>query len=271
MKKILALCMVVLIGISIFGCAKEPDQPTPEEILEEQGYLVEELTYEDPEFDVEITNLVIDVTSRKIHLHLNINDYSIYYKFYVVYKFAGRKQERVLRLHAYNMRASMDWTFDLLYDEERPTEAVTFEIGRLKSTADLIIDIPASDSAGFKYTINRVEERAQFKDGSVYFFNDPYGSTDGTVSLVIKDESQIIHKVKFVIKELFTDHVYEDEKTINVNAMMRTEDKLFIYEVIFQDLLFDVRYQVEVYASGFDGVYQFEDVFVDMTQSILFD
>ncbi|MBU1143228.1 MAG: hypothetical protein KKH92_06210, partial [Firmicutes bacterium] len=60
---------------------------------------------------------------------------------------------------------------------------------------------------------------------------------------------------------------YVDEITLDVIPSMRIDEKIVIYQVIFHNLSIGIRYQVSAYASDFDGIFEFNDVFVALAQA----
>lgn len=273
MKKILLFGLIALIGLISQGCGltKTTDTTTTQTTLsplELQGYTVEMMSYDAPLFDVEITDVVIEVAYRKIHFHYEIHDYSSMYDYYFVYGYESKTFRPFHPISSRDKKASGDYTLDLLYDEDHPDKSVTIEMGRYSESAVINEERPASNSAGFRYVINQIQNRNLFEDDYFYFFHDPIDPLDGKVELGVDDEDSIITSIKFVLTDYTNGNVFVAQSIKPVDSTMRIDGKIILSETLFFDFTSGVRYQVVVYVSGNDGLYDFVDIPIEIKQLV---
>lgn len=96
MRKILSFSLTILM-LTLISCSETTTNLTEEttfsteitttteaplDSFTELGYEYEMLSYQDPNFDVEISNIVFDVVQRKISFHYEISDYTTSRSYY---------------------------------------------------------------------------------------------------------------------------------------------------------------------------------------------
>lgn len=86
---------------------------------------------------------------------------------------------------------------------------------------------------------------------------------------IIEDPNRIIDSIKFVLTDPLSNNIYIDEIIVPVTEDMRNEDFFVYHDVAFHGLTIGMRYQVNVYVSGFDGVYEFNDSLFDHAQTVI--
>lgn len=234
----------------------------PTEPLIQDGYTIEMLTYDDPLFEVEITNIVIDVIQRKIHFDYDIKGHSNMYRYYVVFGFETKEDRPFSPISTINFKPKNTLTKSLVYDKLNPTASMTIEIGRYRDGVHLFKDNPAANSAGFRYTIDRIEERHTVEKDYFYFYRNPEVENQAMMDFGINDPHHIIHSVKIMRYNVSDGGSYMDELVINVVPSMRIDGKIIIFQSVFDDLQEDEIYKASVYISGNDGVYDFNDVYL---------
>ena len=268
--------IILIIGISLFclvGCSisttTKLDETSTISPLDEAGYQIEMLSYDDPYFDVTINSVVIDVAYRKIYVDYSIGSFSTNYDYYFVYGYESKTFRPFHNMPSNERKAAGIYELDLLYNENDPSGYVTVEMGRYSSNVVVNREYPETNSAGFKYWIKSIESRGSFSDKSVYFYSNDSVSTDAEISCSIEDPDRIINTIKFVLTDPLSGNTYIDELVVPVTEDMRSDDIIIYHDIAFQGLTLAMRYQVNVYVSGFDGVYEFNDSLIDHAQTVI--
>lgn len=285
MRRIVGIFLFISIFIFLAGCVENTDDITDGiddiedtddiidqslEHLDTYGFEYEMLSYDDPLFDVEITNIVFDVIQRKIHFHYEILDYTNASSYYFVYGYEYKEQRPFHPLGKNNFKSNTDYTLDLIYDTNHPEAYVSVEMGRYSASLSVIGEKVASNSAGFKYRIKSIESRAEIDDYNIYLptdDDDPFHQANANLS--VHDPEQTITSVKFVLSVVFMDNYTVEEQTIEVDASMYNNDWLVIDEVHFENLSPNVRYQVIAYINGHDGQFNYDNVKLGLSQNVM--
>lgn len=237
--------------------------------LDELGYQIEILSYEDPYFDVTINNVVIDVAYRKIYVDYSIGAFSTNYDYYFVYGYEAKDFRPFHNMLSREKMASGIYELNLIYNEDDPSGYMTVEMGRYSSGVTVNKEYPETNSAGFKYWIKNIEDRGSFSDRSVYIYSNDLVITDAEISCSIEDPDEIIQSIKFVLTDPLSGNAYIDELIVPVTQDMRNDGKIIYHDISFHGLTIGMRYQVNVYVSGFDGVYDFTDSLIDHAQTVI--
>ncbi|MCD4827307.1 MAG: hypothetical protein K8Q99_05975 [Acholeplasmataceae bacterium] len=290
MRRIVGIFLFISALIFLVGCVEDTDDLTdidgtddivdqpiddiddivdqPINNLDTYGFEFEMLSYTNPMFNVNITDIVFDVIQRKIHFHYEILDYTNASRYYFVYGYEHKDQRPFHPLGQNNFKSSTDYTLDLIYDTNNPEAYVSVEMGRYSASLSVIGENVASNSAGFKYRIKSIESRAEIDDYNIYLptdDNDPYHQANAIFN--VHDPEQTITSVNFVLSVVFMDNYVVEEQTIEVNSSMYTNDWLIIETVHFANLSPTVRYQITAYISGHDGQFEYEHVKIGISQN----
>jgi hypothetical protein len=272
--------LVMILSITMFiqiGCSNASSTTTSQfdEIettsnqLDELGYQVEILNYEDPYFDVTINSVVIDVAYRKIYVDYSIESFSTSYDYYFVYGFEAKDFRPFHNMPSKEKKASGIYELNLIFNENDPSGYMTVEMGRYSSGVTVNKEYPETNSAGFKYWIKDIEDRGSFSKKSVYIYSNDNVTTDAEISCSIEDPDEIIQSIKFVLTDPLSGNTYIDELIVPVTEDMRNDDKIIYHDISFHGLTIGMRYQVNVYVSGFDGLYDFTDSLIDHAQTVI--
>lgn len=274
MRKILSFTLTILM-LTLISCSETTTNLTEEttfsteitttteaplDSFTELGYEYEMLSYQDPNFDVEISNIVFDVLQRKISFHYEISDYTTARSYYFVYGYEGKTFRPFHPILTKDRASSGDYTLDMLYDEANPEAFMTIEMGYFPYGASIHKEYPETNSVGFCYRINSIESRGMIDDYQINFGRDDSDSYHNAgFRLLVDDPSQTVTSIKLVVIDVFMDGYVVEEQIISIDSSMRTENGFSLDSIIFTDLSPTVRYQVTVYMSGDDGMYSFEN------------
>jgi hypothetical protein len=268
------MIILLFLALTTFACEKASSSTTSTtetttiSPLDEVGYQIEMLNIY-PYFDVTINNVVIDVAYRKIYVDYTIGSFSSIYDYYFVFGFESKTFRPVHPMPTRDKKASGIFELNLLYNEADPSGYVTVEIGRISSHAVVFEEQRETNSAGFKYWIKSIQSRGKFSDNSVFIYSNDEVPTDGEVSCSIDDPDGIINSIRFVLTDPLSGNTYIDELVVPVNESMRSGDSIVYHAIAFHGLTTGMRYQVNVYVSGFDGVYEFNDSLIDRSQTVI--
>lgn len=267
------LCfMTCFLTLSFLGCATDATTVTtidPLDVeLEENGYVVEMLEFEEPTFDVVITDVRIEVVTRKIFFHYEITDFKSFRHYYFAYGYAKSDFRPFHALSTSENKASGDVTLDLYVDAAHSDEPVTVEMGYFSMSASIWREYRETNSAGFRYRIRTIDERKAIEEDSFYFYNDQATPTDGMVDFALLDEDSAVQSVRFLLRDYTNGLAFVDEVVVTVTEDMRHDGTIVIFDTLFHALTPGIRYQVDVYAAGNDGAYDFDDVHVGLKQMV---
>jgi hypothetical protein len=233
------------------------------------GFEYEMLSFTDPYFNVEITDIFFDVVQRKINFHYEILDYQSRYEYYFVIGYENKEHRPVHSLGQIRFSPNTNYSLDLIYDENNPEAYVTVEMGCYAAFSPVHMEYEETNSAGFKYRIKAIESRSEIDDYDLYLprnDSDPYHQAGA--KLLAHDTDRIITSVKFVLSVVFMNNYFVTEETVEVlPTMYNDSDWLIIDDVHFDNLSPGVRYQITAYISGNDGLYDFENIKIGIAQS----
>ncbi|BCR36649.1 hypothetical protein [Mariniplasma anaerobium] len=233
------------------------------------GFEYEMLSYADPYFEVEITDIFFDVVQRKINFHYEIIDYQSRYEYYFVFGYENKEHRPFHSLGQIRFSPQTDYSLDLIYDENNPEAYVTLEMGCYAAFSPVHMEHEETNSAGFKYRIKAIESRSEIDDYDLYLptdDSDPYHQAGA--KLLAHDTERIITSVKFVLSVVFMNNYFVTEETVEVlPTMFNDNDWLIIDNVHFDNLSPGVRYQITAYISGNDGIYDYENIKLGIAQS----
>ena len=280
MKRILLSILLLLSFSAFIGCDKTIASTTTriqtqtEDTLETEGYVVEMLTYDEPLFEAEISDITIDVVTMKINFHVEIADYSSMYAYYFVYGYESKNFRPFHLISSNDKAASMDVSLNLYYDEVYPIGYMTVEMGRYRDSLSVNQEHPESNSVGFRYRLNSMNDRSHIEDIDVRFGPNYDTETiynhEGIVTISYDDPNHIINQLKIKIFDLYYDLKFIREVVVDVDDLMFDGDHFYLQDTFFRYLSPNVRYEVKVYASGNDGVYNFTDKFIGRGQAEIY-
>lgn len=265
MRKSLIFIILLIITISLFSCADTLENDTLTNTLDEVGYQIEMLNYDEPFFDVIINSVAIDVAYRKIYIDYSIEDFSTNYDYYFVYGYEHDDFRPFHNMSSNDKKASAVYELDLIYNEDDPSGYVTVEMGRYSSSSWINMERPESNSAGFKYWIKNIESRGSMSDKSVFIYQNDEVQTDAEISCSIEDPDHIIDTIKFVLWDWPDENMIIDELIVPITEDLRRDDLIVYHAVAFHELTIGMSYRMYVYVSGFDGVYEFNDILIDLS------
>lgn len=264
--------MTCFLALSLLGCAIDTTTDTtidPLDVeLETNGYVVEMLEFEEPAFDVVITDVRIEVVTNKIFFHYEITDFKSFRHYYFAYGYAKSDFRPFHALSTSENKASGDVTLDLFVDAAHPDEPVTVEMGYFSMSASIWREYPETNSAGFRYRVKDIDDRRAIEEDSFYFHNVQASPTDGNVDFQLLDEDSAVQTIRFLLRDYTNGLAFVDEVVVTVTEDMRHDGTIVIFDTLFSGLTQGIRYQIDVYAAGNDGEYDFDDVHVGLKQMV---
>lgn len=273
MKKIIVVVFSLVLLLTIIACDKETtletstsagiiESTTDINFFETYGYEIIMLEYEDPYFDVSISDIEIDVLQREISFHYEIDDYSSSYDYYFVYGYETKTQRPFHQMLDREKAASGDYTLDMLIDDISTDKYMTIEMGRYSASNSINKEYPETNSVGFKYRIYDIESRGLIDDFNIRFKKSDSDSYHiANLDLEISDPDNNIQEIKLVLSEESAEGLFIEERTITIDSSNHDENGIDINGISFDGLAPSVRYNMDIYISGYDGLYDFNDLY----------
>ncbi|MDY0294889.1 MAG: hypothetical protein RBQ71_03680 [Acholeplasmataceae bacterium] len=275
MKKGIIIVFIMML-LTITGCSKYSSLSYHDErLLKKQGYLVEPLTYDNVSFGVEITNIVINVPCRQIQFDYNITSHYITNRYFFAITYEHQERRLFHPVSEINFKLNDHYILDLYYDKDNPTGYVDIEMRIYTSSSTTMGKIPNTLSAGFRYYVHDILDRQSFEYDRMYA-EDLESSVidlyDVSVMILIDDPHEIVHSAKFILIDATNNDIVIDEVELEITPRMRRDSKIIIERYIaFTGLERNIRYQIKLYVSGDDGVYQFRNTYLDSTYILVED